>query len=112
MRRSWILTIIVSFASVTSATIFPNAVIGLGLNGSIPPQIGAFSKLKYLYLSWNYLTGQLPPLGNLTHLEELEFSHNEISGSISLEIGNLKNLVNLSLSWNNLVGSIPSVIGL
>ncbi|XVF58258.1 hypothetical protein PTKIN_Ptkin07bG0050200 [Pterospermum kingtungense] len=95
---------------------FPNLVhLNLndqGLNGSIPPEIGALSKLKYLYLSSNYLTGQLPPLGNLTQLEELDFSHNEISGSISLEIGNLKNLVDLRLSWNNLVGSIPSVIGL
>ncbi|XVF16604.1 hypothetical protein REPUB_Repub10bG0046200 [Reevesia pubescens] len=95
---------------------FPNLVhLNLndhGLNGSIPLEIGALSKLKYLYLSWNYLTGELPPLGNLTLLEELDFSHNEISGSVPLELGNLKNLVQLILSWNNLTGSIPSVIGL
>ncbi|XWS44292.1 hypothetical protein CRYUN_Cryun15aG0032400 [Craigia yunnanensis] len=95
---------------------FPNLVhLNLndhGLNGSIPPEIGALSKLKYLYLSWNYLTGKLPPLGNLRQLEELDFSHNEISGSIPLELGNLKNLVDLRLSWNNLTGSVPSVVGL
>ncbi|OMO62716.1 Leucine rich repeat 4 [Corchorus olitorius] len=39
---------------------FPNLVhLNLndhGLNGSIPPEIGALTKLKYLYLSGNYLT--------------------------------------------------------
>ncbi|XVE83798.1 hypothetical protein DITRI_Ditri16bG0116000 [Diplodiscus trichospermus] len=95
---------------------FPNLVnLNLkdqGLNGSIPPEIVALSNLKYLYLSWNHLSGELPPLGNLRQLEELDFSHNEITGSIPLELGNLKNLVDLRLSWNYLTGSIPSAIGL
>ncbi|XP_021297768.1 LOW QUALITY PROTEIN: probable leucine-rich repeat receptor-like protein kinase At1g35710 [Herrania umbratica] len=95
---------------------FPNLVhLNLndhGLNGSIPPEIAALSKLKNLYLNWNYLTGELPSLGNLSQLEELDFSYNEISGSISQDLGNLKNLVLLRLCWNNLTGSIPSALGL
>ncbi|WRX20146.1 Leucine-rich repeat - like 10 [Theobroma cacao] len=94
---------------------FPNLVhLNLndhGLNGSIPPEIATLSKLKNLYLNWNYLTGELPSLGNLSQLAELDFSHNEISGFISQELGNLKSLVLLRLSWNNLTRSIPSALG-
>ncbi|EOY03433.1 Leucine-rich repeat receptor-like protein kinase family protein, putative [Theobroma cacao] len=94
---------------------FPNLVhLNLndhGLNGSIPPEIVTLSKLKNLYLNWNYLTGELPSLENLSQLAELDFSHNEISGSISQELGNLKSLVLLRLSWNNLTRSIPSALG-
>ncbi|XP_022774024.1 probable leucine-rich repeat receptor-like protein kinase At1g35710 [Durio zibethinus] len=83
---------------------------GHGLNGSIPPQIGALSKLNYLNLSMNGLRGELPPsFRNLTQLLVLDISHNEID-SISLAIENMKNLVSLNLT-RNLIADMPSAIG-
>ncbi|KAL0001396.1 hypothetical protein SO802_015177 [Lithocarpus litseifolius] len=57
------------------------------LKGSIPPEIGNFSKLTRLDLSYNYVSGELPiSLARLTQLKELLLSNNHITGSIPLEI--------------------------
>ena len=58
---------------------FPNMVrfklAGMGLYKSIPPMIGSVSKLTYLNLSWNSLSGELPlSLAKLTQLEKLDIS--------------------------------------
>ncbi|KAK1381303.1 Protein kinase domain-containing protein [Heracleum sosnowskyi] len=108
-----------------------------GLNGSIPYQIGMLSKLNYLSLHNNYLTGELPSsFGNLTQLQTLDLygcklngsipyqigmlsklnylflnGNDHLSGFIPSELGNLTNLAYLHLSGNNLTGSIPSEIG-
>ncbi|MBA0799545.1 hypothetical protein Gohar_010057 [Gossypium harknessii] len=56
---------------------------GHGLNGSITPQIGALSKLRYLDLPLNNLTGELPSsIGNLTQLTVLSLSNNRLVGPI------------------------------
>ncbi|KAG8482694.1 hypothetical protein CXB51_024265 [Gossypium anomalum] len=84
---------------------------GHGLNGSITPQIGALSKLRYLNLSLNSLTGEVPSsIGNLTQLAVLDVSHNYIH-SIPLAIQKMENLVSLNLSMNSLTGKLPSSIG-
>ncbi|KAL1151173.1 hypothetical protein V6Z11_A09G023200 [Gossypium hirsutum] len=84
---------------------------GHGLNGSITPQIGALSKLRYLNLSWNILTGELPSsIGNLTQLAVLDVSCNYIY-SIPKAIQKMENLVSLNLSRNSLTGKLPSSIG-
>ncbi|TYI08752.1 hypothetical protein ES332_A09G023000v1 [Gossypium tomentosum] len=84
---------------------------GHGLNGSITPQIGELSKLKYLNLSWNKLLGELPySIGNLTQLAVLDVSYNYIQ-SIPKAIQKMENLVSLNLSWNSLTGKLPSSIG-
>ncbi|KAK4576933.1 hypothetical protein RGQ29_027456 [Quercus rubra] len=78
------------------------------LKGSIPPEIGNFSKLTHLDLSYNYVSGELPiSLARLTQLKELLLSNNQITGSIPPEISNLENLVILDLSFNILIGPIP-----
>ncbi|KAH1092126.1 hypothetical protein J1N35_019383 [Gossypium stocksii] len=86
---------------------------GLGLKGGITPQIGALSKLKllkYLDLSSNRLTGELPSsLGNLTQLAVLDLSYNYLQ-SIPEDIGRLTNLVALNLSSNRFIGAIPSSV--
>nr|XP_023888304.1 probable leucine-rich repeat receptor-like protein kinase At1g35710 [Quercus suber] len=96
---------------------FPNLVrfklAGMGLYGSIPPEIGSVSKLTYLNLSWNSLSGELPlSLAKLTQLEKLDISFNQMSGPIPLQLGNLSSLVELYLGGNYFSGTIPSTLGL
>ena len=79
------------------------------LTGSIPPEIGNLTALKWLRLDWNDLSGSIPPeLGNLTRLEWLTLSANDLTGSIPPELGSLTNLWVLGLSDNSLTGSIPA----
>ncbi|KAM4080305.1 hypothetical protein ACJW30_11G004700 [Castanea mollissima] len=96
---------------------FPNLVrfklAGMGLYGSIPPEIGSVSKLTYLNLSGNSLSGELPlSLTKLTQLEKLDISFNQMSGPIPLQLGNLSSLVELNLGGNYFSGTIPSTLSL
>ncbi|KAK4421552.1 MDIS1-interacting receptor like kinase [Sesamum alatum] len=85
---------------------------GARLQGTIPVQIGALSKLTYLVLPFNSLTGELPlSLANLTKLQTLDISLNHMNGSFLSAIGNLKNLRYLDLSGNSFSGSIPRRVG-
>ncbi|MFQ6660655.1 hypothetical protein Gotur_029086 [Gossypium turneri] len=85
---------------------------GHGLNGSITPQIGALSKLRYLALPLNNLTGELPSsIGNLTQLTLLSLSKNRLVGPIPSSVSQLTNLASLYLQSNKLNGSIPQEIG-
>ena len=79
-----------------------------GLNGRIPPELGALDRLVSLNLASNRLTGPVPPeLGELTGLEILVLSFNALSGPIPPELGELSHLRFLRLDGNRLAGSIP-----
>jgi len=85
---------------------------GIGLQGTIPKEIGLLSKLTYLYLLNNSLVGEIPPsIGNLRQLEFLDISYNNLQGSIPHELGFIKNLTLLDLSNNRIKGEIPSSLG-
>ncbi|XP_042990219.1 probable leucine-rich repeat receptor-like protein kinase At1g35710 [Carya illinoinensis] len=103
-------TLNLNFASLTNLTFL--VLVGAGLRGSIPPEIGILSKLTYLDLSYNNLTGEFPDhsLRNLTRLDLLDISKNRISGCIPPVLGDLLKLTYLDLSYNSLTGSIPSDI--
>src|SRR6478609_8958682 len=82
------------------------------LNGTLPPSLGNFVKLKSLILYANHLQGSIPSeLGNLTLLTSLNLYGNQLSGTIPSELGNLINLSYLSLGVNQLNGSIPASLG-
>ena len=78
------------------------------LSGSIPVELGNFSKLEHLVLSWNRLDGTIPlELSELTELEMLVLSGNRLSGTIPSELGNLTQLKFLALHVNRLTGRVP-----
>lgn len=57
--------------------------------------------LRYINLSGNKITGQIPiNLKNLNNLEYLDLSNNLLSGKIGSEINSLTNLVTLWLAYN------------
>ena len=75
-----------------------------GLNGRIPPQLGALEALVDLRLSDNRLTGVIPPeLGGLTELHRLRLDGNALTGSIPETLENLHRLQDLRLEDNHLV---------
>ncbi|GJX37029.1 probable LRR receptor-like serine/threonine-protein kinase isoform X1 [Tanacetum coccineum] len=84
------------------------------LNGTIP-RAWASTKLEYLSVTVNRLSGRIPPyLGNITSLIYvyvltvlLSLESNMFSGTIPAELGKLENLVNLTLHANYLSGELP-----
>ncbi len=71
---------------------------GNRLTGTIPPELGALSKLLTLNLADNELTGHIPAeLGSLSLLTTMDLDHNLLSGPIPPELGNLGNLQTLSI---------------
>ena len=83
-----------------------------GLEGTLPAQLGALTKLERLSLGWNQLTGPIPAeLGNLSSLTRLVLRDNRLTGSIPTELGNLTELEHLQLQVNRLTGPIPPELG-
>ncbi|KAJ9135973.1 hypothetical protein P3X46_033091 [Hevea brasiliensis] len=77
------------------------------LSGNIPSE-WASTKLEFLSLSVNRLTGQIPSyLGNIITLKALSIENNMFSGTVTPQLGNLVNLEILYLSANNLTGNLP-----
>ena len=90
-------------------------VLSLGRNeltGEIPPELGSMRSLRRLYLQDNQLTGELPPeLGSARRLERVYMWNNQLAGEIPPELGFLILLDRLALFGNQLTGEIPPEIG-
>ena len=83
-----------------------------GLTGKIPAELGNLSNLQWLGLSGNQLAGRIPTeLGNLSNLFALRLGKNRLTGEIPTELGNLSNLGWLRLDGNQLTGEIPTEFG-
>jgi Leucine-rich repeat (LRR) protein len=86
---------------------------GNRISGSMPQEIGRFSKLRVLALADNALTGTIPDtIGGLCNMTGLDVSGNNLSGEIPpMLVANLTQLYFLDLSQNKLHGSIPESLG-
>ncbi|XP_073012930.1 receptor kinase-like protein Xa21 [Typha latifolia] len=81
----------------------------LDLAGSISPSIANLTFLNSLDLSNNQLHGLIPQqLGSLSHLKNFNLSFNSLEGEIPASISNCTNLQSISFKSNNLRGRIPS----
>jgi len=89
--------------------------IDLGYNdlkGTIPSDIGEFSKLTELQLDSKYVTGEIPEeVYGLSELEILNFSRNQLTGSISSAISNLTMLRKFNI-YNNQLDGLPDLSSL
>ncbi|CAN6232462.1 unnamed protein product [Urochloa humidicola] len=78
------------------------------LSGPLPANIG-FSKLSYLALANNKLTGPIPP--SIEHLQYSLFEvllNNQLSGCLPHELGMLHKATVIDAGKNQLTGPIPS----
>ncbi|KAL5787918.1 hypothetical protein ACOSP7_004867 [Xanthoceras sorbifolium] len=77
-----------------------------------PEEVLKLDKLYWLYLTNCSITGQIPGgIQNLTQLQNLELSDNQLSGEIPTEIVKLKKLWQLELYNNSFTGKLPAGFG-
>ncbi len=81
---------------------------GNRLSGPIPPELGELAELKLLYLHRNRLTSVPPELGRLAGLEVLAVSFNRLE-SLPPELGGLAALEQLWLCCNELTSAPPEL---
>lgn len=87
------------------------SLVNLGLDGTLPSELGQLRELEVLELPANNLYGEIPSsLGELSRLQRLLLSQNKLSGSIPEAILTLPDLLQLNLGLNQLTGSIPKGI--
>ncbi|KAG6696148.1 hypothetical protein I3842_09G132800 [Carya illinoinensis] len=81
----------------------------MGLEGTIPPQIGNLSFLVSLRLKNNSFHGSVPNeyLSRLYRLKNLNFGFNNFNGEIPSSLGLLSKLRGLFLIGNRFTGAIP-----
>ncbi|VAI89570.1 hypothetical protein VPH35_130313 [Triticum aestivum] len=78
------------------------------LDGLIPSKIFKISTLSVeLDFSHNYLSGEMPEVGNLIHLKKMNMSNNRLSGNIPSTLGQCVDLEYLEMQSNFFIGSIP-----
>ncbi|XP_015169433.1 probable leucine-rich repeat receptor-like protein kinase At5g49770 isoform X2 [Solanum tuberosum] len=83
-------------------------------SGEIPDQLFSSNMtLKHLLLEQNQLTGKIPlSLGLVQTLEVVRLDRNSFSGSVPQNLNNLTHVNELDISNNNLNGLLPNLTGM
>ncbi|XP_027332565.1 probable LRR receptor-like serine/threonine-protein kinase At1g06840 isoform X2 [Abrus precatorius] len=82
--------------------------LNLNLSGNLAPEIGNLSHLEILDFMWNHISGSIPKeIGNIKTLKLLLLNGNQLTGSLPEELGYLPVLNRLQIDQNNISGSIP-----
>jgi len=85
----------------------------MGLNGTLPEDIGNMTMLEELLLTVNNISGTLPrSLCQMKRLNTLDLTFNSISGTIPDCIGEMTKLYKFDLRTNMLEGTIPKQFGM
>ncbi len=101
----------VILSDILSVRVGGLTLLGMGLNGRIPSELGDLDQLVVLALPANRLTGPIPPeLGKLANLQVLSLGDNALTGPIPPELGKLAKLDDLWLAKNRLTGAAPSAL--
>eukprot|EP00562_Extubocellulus_spinifer_P003752 CAMPEP_0178536250 /NCGR_PEP_ID=MMETSP0696-20121128/35978_1 /TAXON_ID=265572 /ORGANISM="Extubocellulus spinifer, Strain CCMP396" /LENGTH=1142 /DNA_ID=CAMNT_0020168443 /DNA_START=316 /DNA_END=3745 /DNA_ORIENTATION=- len=83
-----------------------------GLSGSIPYEIGSFTKLEILSLEKGEIGGRIPhEIGNLQELRELDLDFNKLTGALPETLGDAPKLGVVDLNSNMLSGNITPLAG-
>ncbi|CAI0405428.1 unnamed protein product [Linum tenue] len=81
-------------------------------SGPIPPQLSAVAGLRRLNLSNNVFNGTFPnQLAQLKNLQVLDLYNNNMTGELPLTVTEMPNLLHLHLGGNFFAGKIPSEYG-
>ncbi|CAN6351129.1 unnamed protein product [Urochloa humidicola] len=80
---------------------------GMGLSGSISPEIASLTALTNISFANNNLLGSIPDLGNLNKLERLHLQENKLFGLVPQTLGTMNALRELLLYNNSLSGPVP-----
>jgi hypothetical protein len=82
------------------------------LKGSLPSEIGSFTKLEQIALAGNEIGGTLPShMHQLSVLQTLDLKGNKIMGQLPSEIGLMSSLEVLDGSFNRFDQTVPSSFG-
>lgn len=85
--------------------------INLGINflsGSVPTEIGLWTRLEIFSIGGGELTGTVPSeLGLLTNLDFLSLANNNLASTLPTELGRATKLARLYMERNFLNGAIP-----
>ena len=95
-----------------STSLVTFAAANCSIRGVIPPGIGNLTSLQTLDLSKNELIGFIPEtVGKLNEVVKLYLDSNQLQGYIPRDICRMSSLGNLYLSNNMLTGPIPECLG-
>mmetsp|Transcript_31265 Transcript_31265/g.60297 ORF Transcript_31265/g.60297 Transcript_31265/m.60297 type:complete len:278 (-) Transcript_31265:398-1231(-) len=82
------------------------------LTGTIPSELGLFTRLTLMNVWGNHLTGTLPlELTAMTSLTRIDYQHNQLTGTLPSELGLLTRLEWMILGDNLLSGTLSSELG-